>query len=191
MKVFGKIVKYFLISVVVIFNAIIIFRVALSLNKGELKAIEPTEALCAAYAEDENLEILTNKLPNDLSTNRAFTAYSFCYVPAAGEAQITVRINRGEYKKVSLPEGGEFTFSLRDTETDELTEGEILEIRDWMMYRYFRVSFPCGKLKDGVTYGMLLLANGEAEDEMIVRHKDQVFSTRSLTSGERGALSLK
>ena len=189
MKVFGKIVKYFFISVIVLFNAIIIFRVALSLNKGVLKAIEPTEALCAAYAEDGDLEILTNKLPNDLSTNRAFTAYSFCYAPAAGEVQITIRINRGEYKKVSLPEGGEFAFSLRESDTDGLTEGEILAVRDWMMYRYFKVSFPCGEMKDGMSYGVLLLAGGEAEDEMIVHHKDQAFSNRSLTSGERKALS--
>ena len=189
MNVFKKVLKYFFISVIAILNAVIIFRVALTLNKNELKAIEPTDSLCAAYAQDADLEVLTNKLVNDLSTNRAFTAYSFCYVPDAGEVQITVRINKGEYKKVSLPEGGEFTFSLRDSETDELTEGEILSVKDWMMYRYFRVSFPCGELKEGVSYGMLLQANGEAEDEMVVHHKDQEFSTRSLTSGERKALS--
>ncbi len=191
MTVFKKIVKYFFISVIAIFNAIIIFRVVLTLNKNEFKAIEPTDALCAAYAEDSDLEVLTNKLPNDLSTNRAFTAYAFCFVPDAGEVQITVRINKGEYKKVSLGEDGEFTFSLRSESTDELTEGEILGVKDWFMYRFFRVSFKCGEMKENESYGVLLVANGEAEDEMIVHHKDQEFSTRSLTSGERSALSKK
>ncbi|MBR4661433.1 MAG: hypothetical protein IKO92_01735, partial [Clostridia bacterium] len=78
MNVFKKVLKYFFISVIAILNAVIIFRVALTLNKNELKAIEPTDALRAAYAQDADLEVLTNKLVNDLSTNRAFTAYSFC-----------------------------------------------------------------------------------------------------------------
>ena len=189
MTVFKKIVKYFFISVIALANAIIIFRVVLTLNKNELKSIEPTDSLAAAYAENGDLEVLTNKFVNDISTNRSFTAYSFAYVPAAGEAQITVRINRGEYKKVSLGEGGEFSFALRDAKTDELTGGEILAVKNWMMYRYFRVSFPCGELKEDGSYGLILLANGGAEDELIVHHKDQDFSSRSLTSGERKAIS--
>lgn len=189
MNVFKKILKYFAIFVIALLNAIIIFRVCLTLNKNELKSIEPTESICAAYAGDSDIEVLTNKIVNDLSTNRSFTAYAFCYVPSAGEVQVTVRMNKGEYKKVSLGEDGEFAFSWRDSATDELTEGEILTVKDWMMYRFFRVSFHCGKLKEDNSYGMLLLANEEAEDEILIHHKDQTFLSRSLTSGERDALS--
>ena len=60
MNVFKKVLKYFFISVIAILNAVIIFRVALTLNKNELKAIEPTDALRAAYAQDAEPFVHTN-----------------------------------------------------------------------------------------------------------------------------------
>lgn len=183
-----KVIKIILIAFLVAINGALLFRVLITFNKNELTALEPSAALSEAFANDGDVKVLTHKTIADLSTNRSFCAYALAYVPDAREFQVTARFNKSAYRNAGLGEDGQFDFYLWDTDTDEETKGEVVGVKDWLMYRFVRVSFRDAELKEGDGYGLVVKAGDAATDDIQVHHKEQTWNERSLSSGEKRAL---
>ena len=182
-----KIVKIIFTVAIAAVCGIMIFRVLISMNKNEYKSLEPTDAVRAAYAENDEIEVFSHKFTADFSGSGVFCAYAFHYVPDAREIQVTVRINKSAASKSGDLDN--IGFSLRNASTEEQTRGTVIGEKDWMMYRFYRISFEDALIEDGVSYGLLMTRAGAVEDEMILHHKDQEFDVRSLTAAEKKALS--
>ncbi len=163
-----------------------VFRVLISMNKNVFRSLEPTDAIKAAYARNEDLKVMSHRFVADLSAESKFCVYAFHYVPEAGEIQLTVRINRGSVKEEGSAD--KTAFALRNSATDGTTPGTVLNVRDWMMYRFYRISFKA-TISDGDSYGVILTRGGAVADEFVLHQKDQEFSERSLTAEEKKTMA--
>ncbi len=88
-----KILLYTVRTIAVLICLMFIWRVIFAENKSTLSKLSPTDTLCAAYAENGNIELLTHDVVDEISDNGYFSAYAFVYSPETSELQVTVRYN--------------------------------------------------------------------------------------------------
>ena len=195
MRTFGKILKYSVIAVALIFIAFLAVRIGMTSNRRILADIHPTDNAALAYEKDREEAFLTHKLPAEISEDGYFTAYALSYSPASGELQITVRYNQSlseKYLPGSDPDN--YYFELRDGEGETVAKGKRLSEKELYFYEHIRIAFEGIEL-DGESELYLFLCDDESEypadhtKGIIIHHPSFEFKKISLSKEQKEALS--
>ena len=212
MKKFWKIIGRLFLTLLFLIIAFLVIRVVIASDESVMDDIIATDNLKEAYKNGESeIFALTHNVPYQISEKDGyFSAYSFVYIPSANQLQIVVRYNNTVYRQladreaekvekdplydaITVSEGEEFLFVLRNEKTGEEILPTVVESAEKWMYQYRRLVF------DGVTVDKecdlwidMRPADGEETINMLVCHYSHQYTSMDiykLNRAEKKALS--
>jgi len=193
----GKILKYCFVAFALFVLGFLAIRILMTSDRTTLTDIYPTEEAVRAYALDGDSAFVSFNLPDDMSRDGYFTAYSPAYCKSTGEYQITIRYNDSlskNYLKGSDPE--KYYFELRDKDGSTVSKSRCVAEKERYFYNYLRLSFTGINVTDG-TELYLFLCCDECEypakhtEGLLVAHTALEGKTIKISSNEKKALSEK
>ena len=189
----GKFTKNFFIVIVAMLLIAIFGRVFMMEDNDLLSELRATEGAVSAYKADPENAFFTHKLSEKLTHDGYYSANGFVYIKESGEIQITARYNDSLYGYFDTPETTEFTYTIVDTSTDTVYEGEVVERGEKYMYNYDKLVFK--NVEIGEESELLLFLHFEdkypVEDEskgLLIHHPAQEFKAYKLSKTEKTAL---
>ena len=191
----GKICKYTVIAILLIFIAFIAIRIFMTSDRGTLDEIYPTEAAVSAYEISGEDAFLTAKLPHDMSEDGYFIAYAPVYCKAEKEFQITVRYNDSlseNYLPGSDPE--KYYFELRDKDGNTLSKATVADEKELYFYNHFRLAFENVEINDESEIYIFLCCDessypAEHTKGILIAHPSISYRTANLSKSEKNELS--
>lgn len=188
-----KILKFVVIVLLLSFMAFIAFRIMMTSDRSTLKEICATEKARLAYTADRDEAFLTTDIPDDMSADGYFTAYSVSFCPAGQELQITVRYNDSlpeKYLPGSDPE--KYYFVLKDKDGNLVSKATVVAEKERYFYNHFRLAFDGVVLsEDSELYLFLCSDDGDVPypadhtKGLLIVHPSVKFDKRKLTSTEK------
>lgn len=168
----GKIAKYVITFIVFFLCGLFIFRCCIASDQSVLKQLTVTDSLREAYAADPDIDMITHKMPFELSEDGYLMGYSLVMIPEISETQITLRYNDSIFSYNDLPEDATFTYRLTDSVTGEEIVGEVLASQDKWMYNYRRVIFDGISWTEENNLTVSLWCGEEKITELLLHHAD-------------------
>lgn len=210
--------KWFKLAVkiiVVILCLLLVWRVLFAESKSTLGDILPTKGTAEIYNASGTLNVLTNKVADEISEGGYFSVYGVFYTPDTGELQVTVRYNDSttdslgdiSFYAYTVDTSGEPVQTDADgaegnaTGTERLHEGypigEILTptsmgTEEKLFYNYEKLLFSGVEIGKDTNVIISLCADGdpEAEKAVIAAHfAEQEMKTYKLSRSEKKALA--
>lgn len=213
-----KMAKWFKFAIKVIVVALcilLVWRVMFAESKSTLGDLLPTKATAELYAADGALNVLTNKVADEISESGYFSVYGVFYTPDTGELQVTVRYN--DSTTASLGNIGFFAYTVDTSgdpvQTDEngtedtavstvrLHEGypigevlapESMGTEKKLFYNYEKLLFSGIEIGENTNVIISLCTDGDPEKEeaVIAAHfAEQEMKTYKLSRDEKKALA--
>jgi hypothetical protein len=140
-KIFGYIILFTLCSAFII-------RCIMVSDKSTFSKLTVTDEMIAAYTDEESMDFVkTVDIASEISPDGYFCSYSFFYVPAASQAQVTVRWNNSIYGYTDMAEGTEFEFELLNKTTGVSVPCVSVDAKRKTIYNFRKLT------ADGVTFG--------------------------------------
>ena len=191
----GKICKYTVISILIVFLLFLAARIFMTSDRGTLEDIYPTSAAINAYEKQGEDAFSTAKIPHDMSEDGYFIAYAPIYCESEKEFQITVRYNDSlseNYLPDSDPE--KYYFELRDGDGNTVSTADVVNEKELYFYNHFRLSFEGVEITEETELYIFLCCDessypAEHTKGIMVAHPSMTYRKASLSGKEKKLLS--
>ncbi len=151
-----KIIKYLIISFIVLVVGALIIRMIISADKTTFDDFVVSDASAAAYADGE-LDVLTVKMGDKMSVSGYFCVYAPYFVRETGEVQITVRYNESAFTYTDTESDADFDFVLlsrsRARSALDVKPGEALP-EETIFERFDGKYYTASKIETAEKYGL-------------------------------------
>lgn len=189
-KIIGRILLLVFIAGVLV----ILGRVFMMDDNGNLTKIIPTDSARQAYASLGKDAFYTHKFSAPIAPDGYFTAHSLVYNKEQGELQLTARYNESVYKYLGVEDGSDFYWELRDAEGNTVSVGTVADTEQKYFYRHFRLIFSDVTVEEEDSLFLFLCCDTvdypKAETVGFAVHRPgQDWKRYKLGSEEREALS--
>jgi len=187
-----KFVKIFGTAIIFIICAVFIVRCIMVSDKSVLSELYVNDEIKSAYSTSDADAgfIKTVDVVKEIADDGYFSAYGFYYIPAAEQAQVSVRWNDSIYGYTDMPDGTEFEFELLNEATGISCPAQIIDSSERAMYNYRKLIFndleAFGE-NDPVTV-VMKLRDGFTSTQA-VRFAEQPFENYKLSGKEKKLIS--
>ncbi len=129
-RIFGKIIKYAFILLIIFINLFLIWRIFSSYDPASMKPLSPNDALAAAYEEDSSLSsMFVQEQRSTTSTERNYGYFSISravFIPEANQIQLVFRYNNGTLRNTQK----DFGLDTAPSRDDEVYDVSLLIVTD-------------------------------------------------------------
>ncbi len=173
-RILGGSVKLIFYLVIIVINAIILWRVLFSGDLGEIKPLVSNEITAKAYSEHGKDLIIERQKQRTISSSGKFSVTDCVFIPQAEQIQITVRYNNSTLEKLAAdyeldkaPDRKNELFDITIVKTRDLTPDDTEDNTDKSALseeRYFPSGEPKTAYKTLYTYKKFIFDNVTYED---------------------------
>ena len=129
-RIFGKIIKYAFILLIILINLFLIWRVFSSSDPSSLEPLSPNDALATAYNENPKLDSMFSQEQRSItSTERNYGYFAVSrvtFIPEANQVQLIFRYNNGTLRRTQE----DFGLDSAPSRDDEVYDVSLLIVTD-------------------------------------------------------------